>query len=280
MEFFNVKKLPVTITSIPPMFCSNDSSSKMKLFITGYWNPIAMLSKTPHIKISINKTTDLFNWVFSIGSKKIPHKYETWSKTNKVNNTNIFTNLPDLDWDLQKKPAFNLSLSCSNFPTFVTELNFWDPSNDPNGLERESSSWDSETLVDANVDYTAAKEVVIDGGISVDYAGFTSEGCLSLTPTGLVVPGYGVACSASLDTVCEYQSCYTQEGAECIFPFPYKDVTYHNCTSEDVYQPWCATGNLYFLLIYHLVTTIIIRAEWYRYIVLGALPSRLSSCCS
>ena len=31
------------------------------------------------------------------------------------------------------------------------------------------------------------------------------------------------------------------EGNECVFPFTYKDVIYHKCSSEDVYMPWCAT---------------------------------------
>ena len=43
------------------------------------------------------------------------------------------------------------------------------------------------------------------------------------------------------DYLCEHQSCYTKEGFECIFPFTYKDVVQTKCTSEDVYQPWCAT---------------------------------------
>ena len=127
--------------------------------MTGYWNPISMLSKTPHIEISVNKTTELFNWAFIIGSRKVAHKYETWSKTNRVNNTNKLTDLPDLDWDLQKSPPFNLSISCSNFPTFVTQLNVWDPGSDPNGLPRNSGSWDAETVVDADVDFDSAKEV-------------------------------------------------------------------------------------------------------------------------
>ena len=51
----------------------------------------------------------------------------------------------------------------------------------------------------------------------------------------------GSLCEASQDTVCEHQSCYTTRGQECTFPFAYKGVTYTQCTSVDVYQPWCAT---------------------------------------
>lgn len=70
------------------------------------------------------------------------------------------------------------------------------------------------------------------------------KGCLTLQSNGRVVPVYGVDCNQSLPTVCEHQVCYTHQGFECIFPFVYKNITYRNCSSQDVYKPWCPTGKL------------------------------------
>lgn len=44
----------------------------------------------------------------------------------------------------------------------------------------------------------------------------------------------------------EYQACYTIEGRECKFPFTYKDVEYKRCIVEDIFHPWCPTGNYVF----------------------------------
>ena len=68
------------------------------------------------------------------------------------------------------------------------------------------------------------------------------QGCLTLAPNGRVVPKFGQACEESLPTLCEYQACYTHDGFPCIFPFKYKDVEYRNCSSTDLYEPWCPTG--------------------------------------
>ena len=66
--------------------------------------------------------------------------------------------------------------------------------------------------------------------------------CLSLAPNGLILQQFGAECNQSQDALCEHQSCYTKEGFECLFPFSYKGVVHDQCISEDVYQPWCATG--------------------------------------
>ena len=89
---------------------------------------------------------------------------------------------------------------------------------------------------------------MIDGSMEVTFAGFSSPGCLSLAPNGLIVEQSGSQCEEPQDALCEHQSCYTKDGFECVFPFSYKGVSHDQCSSEDVYQPWCATGKLYHLI--------------------------------
>ena len=89
--------------------------------------PNQMVSATPLVIFKINKTTDLFNWQFKIGSKKENHLYEIWSRTHGDNNTNVVRNLTDLPRD-PLPTKFNLTIIC-NFPTFEVQLNFWEPGN-------------------------------------------------------------------------------------------------------------------------------------------------------
>merc|ERR1719195_1235494 len=37
-------------------------------------------------------------------------------------------------------------------------------------------------------------------------------------------------------------SCVTQSGSNCVFPFKYNNVEYYQCTYADSPVPWCATG--------------------------------------
>ena len=226
--------------SLPEGFCTNSSEtpkSTMKFFMTGTWNPMQMVTSPPQVEIVIKpRVTSLYNWQFRVGAKNVSHAMDTWSIVGKKLTTNITTKLMDLEKNFND-PRFNLSISCSDFPKIKTELNLWTPGDhDP----RNSAMWDSEITVDETIYQTNAK-VIVQGAMSIEYVGFTQPGCLSLSPTGLVTHRLGLECQAAQEYVCEHQSCYTKEGDECVFPFKYKGVEYTKCTSEDVYQPWCAS---------------------------------------
>lgn len=61
-----------------------------------------------------------------------------------------------------------------------------------------------------------------------------SEGCKTLdTPD-----------DRCADITCGWQGTATFKenlGAACVFPFTYKGITYHSCTTMDHYRPWCST---------------------------------------
>jgi hypothetical protein len=164
------------------------------------------------------------------------------------NKTASTVNLTEWDVDMRNPQPFNLSISCADYNgtgvgIFKVILNSWDSTGDPNGLNRTSGVWDIDAQMNSMLDPKDVAFVDIFGtSMELDYVGFTSPGCLAVAPNGRVVEMAGADCNQALDAVCEHQSCYTKEGDECVFPFVYKQVTYINCSTVDVYQPWCATG--------------------------------------
>ena len=238
-EIFTPKKLPIQLP-MPLGFC--DAGSVHKLVLKGKWKP-PLADSTPQVVFRINKTHELFHWELKEGDKtKGPHEYHVWAKEKKVQRPSSIVKLSKMDLDMNTSPDFNLTITCINFNStgqFKVELNSWDPSK---GMPRDEEDWDIEADMNTTLVPDNVTAIDILGNMEVEYAGFTMSGCLALAPNGLVVEMKGDDCTKQLDGVCEHQSCYTVEGHECVFPFDYKGVTVHNCTSVDVYQPWCATG--------------------------------------
>jgi hypothetical protein len=209
----------------------------------GQW--FTKITDNPLIIFRVNSTTSLFQFEFRPGDGKANFsKFGVWSVINGLNVTQgKELVLADLDPKLGVFD-FNLTITCVNFNTtgkFKVVLNYWDPSGDPNGIYRNSTNWDIAASMNTAVTITDVSEVRIQGLMNVYYVGFTADQCLALAPNGLVLSLSGDDCSQNIKAVCEYKSCYTTEGNECVFPFYYKNVLYKKCTSEDVYIPWCAT---------------------------------------
>ena len=238
-EAFSPKKLPVKL-KLPTGFC--EAESELKLLLKGKLIP-PLVDSPPEILFKLNRANTLFNWQLIEGtSSVVPHEYHVWATEKKNNKPSTVVKLPKMDFDLKHSADFNLTITCIDFNStgqFKVKLNSWDPEK---GLPRNSSDWD----VDADMNTTLlpdnVTEIEIRGNMEVEYVGFTTSGCLALAPNGLVVELKGDECEATLDGVCEHQSCYTVEGNECVFPFSYAGVTYKRCPSVDVYEPWCATG--------------------------------------
>ena len=166
LEFFTPKKLPLKFLTFPTGFCS--SSSNMKFVLSGTWLQQQMVEKTPQVRFVFNKTSDLLHWEFKIGNKKTNHYYEVWSKTNRDNNTKILRNLTELNRD-PIPSKFNLSITCSQFPTINFKLNFWDPTGDVNGISRDSNNWDADLTGDSAVDPDTTDHILVQGGMQVGH---------------------------------------------------------------------------------------------------------------
>ena len=247
-QMFTPKKLPVRL-EMPADFCA--AGSVQVLLLTGF---ITSGPISPQIVFGMNRTTEVFHWDFRAATATTPQEYSVWAMEAKTNKTSSTVTLSEMDVVDPKNPQnFNLTVSCADYngtgsassQLFKVVMNYWDPTGDPHGLARASSAWDVDAptysvLAPADVTF-----VDVLGSMELDYVGFTTPGCLAVAPNGRVVELAGQECDQPRDAVCEHQSCYTHEGDECIFPFEYKGVEYTQCATEDVYLPWCVTGNRY-----------------------------------
>lgn len=163
MEFIRPRKLPLKFLNFPIGFCS--STSDMIFQVTGKWQTLLLSAKPPIIQFHINKTYDLFNWEFKY-QKKENCLYEVWSKSNKINNTNVVMNLTEMQSD-PIATDFNLTISCKAYPIFNVKFNLWDPTGDENGIPRDESKWDTDVAVDASVNPDAVEHVLVDGAMEV-----------------------------------------------------------------------------------------------------------------
>jgi hypothetical protein len=199
----------------------------------------------PLVTFRVNSTTSMFLFEFRPGDGKANlSRIAVWSVINGVNTTQgREVVLRDLDPQLDTV-EFNLTITCANFMStglFHVVLNYWDPSGDPRGIVRNATNWDIATPLSTSIAMADVAEVRVQGNMRLYYVGFTADQCLALAPNGLVTVLAGDACSPPRPAVCEYKACYTVDGKECVFPFYYKNVLHTQCTSEDVYLPWCPT---------------------------------------
>ena len=204
-----------------------DQNSKAKFFMKGQWLT-GRITDTPQIIFKVNSTTVLFQFEFRTGDSRASFsKYGVWSVINGANTTlGSEVVLSDLDPKLGTVD-YNLTITCVNFAvtgSFKVTVNYWDPSGDPNGIVRNPINWDIVAPVNKAVGIADVSEVRVQGNPTIYYVGFTADQCLGLAPNGLVLALSGADCTQSNKAVCEYKSCYTTDGNECIFPFYYKNV--------------------------------------------------------
>lgn len=188
----------------------------------------------PVIKAIVDKNNIAFRWVFYKGGVIGDDADETDAFTvNAVVDGQqtpvVEVPLPGLD--LKNHLNFTLVLDCpkegSNRYFDITMNDEW------TGRVKFNDSW-----------VPGIHTLQLAGGIETGtaaYMGDPEKSCLLLTKNGRVEPKYDGDCDQSLPTVCEHQFCYTRDGFQCIFPFTYKGIVYKNCSSQDLFKPWCPT---------------------------------------
>ena len=233
---------------MPPDFCT---SANNHIFVLSGKFKVKKWGKPPEVIFQSNDSYQLLHWKVV----QVNQSYYNMSVFSKFKDKLVEAEAKSLHLkrlNLTRDTNFNVSILCTydsagNKTEFEINVNVPDgpnPEYNPDwGIDDfkvTNETWD---LLDSN----NVEEVIVkgDSAIDLDFAGFTSPGCLSLSPNGLVEEIKDEKCvDTEMKALCEHQSCYTKEGFECIFPFTYKDKQYHKCISEDVYQPWCPTSKI------------------------------------
>lgn len=86
------------------------ATSKNKLYIKGQFNLGRISADPPLIYFKVNKTTELFKFIFNLGAdRNSPNSYSLWSVINGVNQTDVNVTLSDFN---KTNPEFNMTISC------------------------------------------------------------------------------------------------------------------------------------------------------------------------
>ena len=79
-EVFNPRPgKAVVLEEVPKNFCTNDSSSTTRFYVSGKWSPLKMAAQPPTVEFIITPRKELlFSWTLRVGSKNTSHVMDTW----------------------------------------------------------------------------------------------------------------------------------------------------------------------------------------------------------